>query len=94
MPQIWMTYQELGMLCGYPAEDARWHAQQLLLDRRRSRDGLTRVKLNAELIALFLETIRESDADLDAAIAALRDTHRRMSGAFGARRPGYDRGAA
>ncbi len=94
MPQIWMTYQELAMLCGYPAEEARSHAEQLLLDRRRSRDGHTRVKLNAELMARFLEAIRESDAELDAAIAALRDTHRRMSGVFSARRLDDERGAA
>lgn len=94
MPQIWMTYHELGMLCGYPAEEARLHAQQLLLDRRRSRDGLTRVKLNAELIARFLETLRESDTELDRAIAALRDAHQQMSGFIGTRKPAFGRGAA
>ena len=94
MPQIWMTYQELGTLCGYSADEARLQAQQLPLDRRKSRDGNTRVKLNAALIARFLETIREADSDLDHVIAALRDRHQQMSGVFRMRRTSFGRGAA
>ena len=94
MPQIWVTYQELGTLCGLSAEEARSQAQRLLLDRRRSRDGNTRVKLNAALIARFLETIREAEPDLDEAIAALRDTHQQMSGGFSPRKLSLGRGAA
>jgi len=94
MPQIWMTYQELGTLCGVSADEARLQAQQLLLDRRRSRDGNTRVKLNALLMARFLETIREVETDVDDAIAALRDTHQKMSGVFRTRKIGFGRGAA
>lgn len=94
MPQIWMTYQELGKLCGFSADEARLQAQQLLLDRRRSRDGHTRVKLNAMLTARFIETIREAEPDLDEAIAALRDTHRQMSGGFSPRKAGFGRGVA
>lgn len=94
MPQIWMTYQELGTLCGCTPDEARSHAQELLLDRRRSRDGNTRVKLNAALIAQFLETIRQSGSELDDAIAALRETHQQMSGVFRTRRTGFGRGAA
>lgn len=80
MPQIWMTYCEFGTLCGFSAADARLQAQHLCLDRRKSRDGNTRVKLNAALMVRFFETIREADSDLDDAIAALRDTHQQMSG--------------
>ncbi|MDN3278503.1 hypothetical protein QWJ07_29865 [Frankia sp. RB7] len=94
MPQIWMTYQEFGTLCGFSADEARLQAQHLLLDRRRSRDGNTRVKLNAALIARFLETIREAEPDLDEAIAALRDTHQQMSGGFRPRKMSFGRGAA
>lgn len=94
MPQIWMTYQELGKLCDFSADEARLQAQHLMLDRRRSRDGNTRVKLNAPLIAQFLETIREAEPELDEAIAALRDTHRQMSGGFKQRRMSFGRGAA
>jgi hypothetical protein len=93
MPQIWMTYQELGTLCGFTAAEARLQAQHLLLDRRKSRDGNTRVKLNAALIARFLETIREAESDLDDAIASLRDTHQKMSGVFRTR-TSFGRGAA
>jgi len=94
MPQIWMTYQELATLCDIGVDEARMQAQQQLLDRRRSRDGNTRVKLNAALIARFLETIRESDSQLDDAIAALRETHRQMTGVFRIRRGSLGRGAA
>ncbi|OKO82513.1 hypothetical protein [Bradyrhizobium sp. AS23.2] len=93
MPQIWMTYHELGTLCGFSAAEARLQAQHLLLDRRKSRDGNTRVKLNAALMARFLETIREAESDLDDAIAALRDTHRKMSGVFRTR-TSFGRGVA
>ena len=93
MPQIWMTYQELGKLCGFGADEARLQAQQMLLDRHRSRDGYTRVKLNAALTACFIETIREAESDLDEAIAALRDTHRRMVGGFSPRISAFGRGA-
>ncbi|HXH44069.1 MAG TPA: hypothetical protein VNK51_09510 [Bradyrhizobium sp.] len=80
MPQIWMTYDELAALYGCTASEARLQALNLSLDRRKSRDGNTRVKLNAALMARFVETIREAEFDLDDAIAALRDVHRSMSG--------------
>lgn len=81
MPQIWMTYDELAALNGCTAPEARLQALNLSLDRRKSRDGNTRVKLNLALMARFIETIRKTETDLDDAIAALRDTHRSMSGA-------------
>ncbi|HEV2154430.1 hypothetical protein [Bradyrhizobium sp.] len=80
MPQIWMTYDELATLSGCSAADARMQAMHLSLDRRKSRDGNTRVKLNVALMARFFETVRESEFDLDEAITALRDAHRQMSG--------------
>ncbi|OAF16789.1 hypothetical protein AXW67_11765 [Bradyrhizobium neotropicale] len=79
MPQIWMTYDELGTLCGCDAMEAREYAKHLSLDRRRSRDGATRVKLNHTLMMQFFATVREAEPDLDGAIAALRETHRRMA---------------
>ncbi len=78
MPQIWMTYDELGALCGCDAKEARDRAIHLSLDRRRSRDGATRVKLDLALTAKFFASVRESDFDLDCAIEALHDTHRKM----------------
>jgi len=80
MPQIWMTYDEFAALNGCSAAEARAQALQLSLDRRKSRDGNTRVKLNAALMARFYETLRETEVDLDDAITALRETHRLMSG--------------
>ncbi|MEZ2144625.1 hypothetical protein AAE026_20390 [Bradyrhizobium sp. DN5] len=79
MPQIWMTYDELGALCGCGAMEARDRAIHLSLDRRKSRDGTTRVKLDLALTAKFFASVREADFDLDCAIEALHNTHRQMA---------------
>ncbi|MCK1384493.1 hypothetical protein [Bradyrhizobium sp. 21] len=94
MPQIWMTYDELATLSNCSAAEARIQALHLSLDRRKSRDGNTRVKLSPTLMARFFETIREADFALDDAIAALRDTHRQMSGVLATERASLGRGAA
>jgi hypothetical protein len=94
MPQIWMTYDELATLSGCSASEARLQALHLSLDRRKSRDGNTRVKLNLALMARFFETIREAEVDLDEAIAALRQTHRQMAGVLTTERAGSTRGVA
>ena len=94
MPQIWMTYDELATLSGCSATEARVQALHLSLDRRKSRDGNTRVKLNAALMARFFETIREAEFDLDQAITALRETHRQMAGILNADPAGLERGVA
>lgn len=92
MPQIWMTYDELATLSGCTAAEARVQALHLSLDRRRSRDGNTRVKLDVALMARFFETIREFG--LDDAITALRETHRRMSDGVSSDRDSVRRGVA
>jgi len=94
MPQIWMTYDELATLSGCTAAEARQQALQLSLDRRKSRDGNTRVKLNLALMARFFETVREAEFDLDDAITALRDAHRQMSGVLSTSQPSLRRGVA
>ncbi|MFK4496645.1 hypothetical protein ABIF86_000936 [Bradyrhizobium japonicum] len=94
MPQIWMTYDELATLSGCSAAEARMQAMHLSLDRRKSRDGNTRVKLNLALMARFFETVREAEFDLDDAITALRDTHRQMSGVLSTSQPSLRRGVA
>ena len=94
MPQIWMTYDELATLNGCSAAEARLQAQHLSLDRRKSRDGNTRVKLNLVLMARFFETIREAEFGLDDAIAALRETHRQMSGVLATGQERLRRGVA
>ena len=94
MPQIWMTYDELATLSGCTAAEAREQALQLSLDRRKSRDGNTRVKLNPALMNRFFETIRDTDSALDKAVAALRETHRQMSGILAAEQDSLRRGVA
>ena len=94
MPQIWMTYDELATLNGCSAAEARLQAQQLSLDRRKSRDGNTRVKLNLALMGRFFESIREAEFGLDDAIAALRETHRQMSGVLATEQERLRRGVA
>ncbi|MET4221665.1 hypothetical protein ABIB00_006901 [Bradyrhizobium sp. LB14.3] len=79
MPQIWMTYSELATLSGCTPAEARMQAIHLSLDRRKSRDGTTRVKLDLALTAKFFASVRESDFDLDSAIEALQATHRQMA---------------
>ncbi|WP_187435344.1 hypothetical protein [Bradyrhizobium cytisi] len=79
MPQIWMTYDELATLSGCSAAEARVLALHLSLDRRKSRDGNTRVKLDLALTARFFASVREAGFDLDSAIEALQATHRQMA---------------
>ncbi|MDA9400848.1 hypothetical protein [Bradyrhizobium sp. CCBAU 45389] len=94
MPQIWMTYDELATLNGCSAAEARLQALHLSLDRRKSRDGNTRVKLSPALMGRFFETIREADVALDDAIAALREAHRQMSGVLATEQESLRRGVA
>lgn len=94
MPQIWMTYDELATLSGCSAAEARVQAMHLSLDRRKSRDGNTRVKLNLALMARFFETVRETELNLDEAITALRDAHRQMSGVISVDHQSSRRGVA
>ncbi|QPF83036.1 hypothetical protein IC762_25310 [Bradyrhizobium genosp. L] len=79
MPQIWMTYREIADMLGCDEEIARAATMQRTLDRKRSRDGLTRVKLDSELTARFIAAIRDADESLDQAVRALRNMHQTMS---------------
>ncbi|MGY4606932.1 hypothetical protein ACVW16_005344 [Bradyrhizobium sp. USDA 4474] len=79
MPQIWMTYDELARLSGCTAAEARIRAIHLSLDRRKSRDGATRIKLDLALTAKFFASIRDADSDLDCAIEALQNTYQQMA---------------
>jgi hypothetical protein len=86
MPQIWMTYDEIAELIGGDADAARAQAMHRSLDRRKSRDGLTRVKLDLEWTASFIAAIRKADPALDQAIRELRgmrDTMYRGDGSAG-----------
>jgi hypothetical protein len=79
MAQIWMTYDELAGLTGCTPAEARMRAIHFSLDRRKSRDGATRVKLDLALTAKFFASVRDADFDLDGAIEALQATHRQMA---------------
>jgi hypothetical protein len=58
MPQIWMTYGEIAGLLGCEPDEARAQAVYRSLDRKRSRDGLTRVKLDLDWTAKFIAAVR------------------------------------
>ena len=72
MPQIWMTYDEIADLLGCEPDQARAQSFHRSLDRKKSRDGLTRVKLDLEWAGRFVTAIRGADPVLDQAIHDLR----------------------
>jgi hypothetical protein len=74
-----MTYEEIAGLLGCDASQARVQVSIRSLDRKKSRDGLTRVKLDQDCMALFIAKIRGADSDLDRAILELRGVHREMA---------------
>lgn len=83
MPQIWMTYDELGELAGCSGSDARNLAIAMSLDRKKSRDGLSRAKLNADLSQRYFTRIRSDSIDtesieIDTAVNLLRSLHAQM----------------
>jgi ribosomal protein L20 len=79
MPQIWMTYGELAALLGCKTDEARIQAAQRSLDRKKSRDGFTRVKLDVLWMARFYAAVRDADAILDQAIRDLQIVHIEMN---------------
>ena len=79
VPQIWMTYGELAALLGCETGDARMQAAQRSLDRKKSRDGHTRVKLDVLWMAKFFAAVREADPTLDQAIRDLQIIHTEMN---------------
>lgn len=79
MPQIWMTYREIADMLGFDTDTARAETIRRSLDRKKSRDGSTRAKLDLELTALFVAAIRDADPALDQAIHDLRAMGNAMS---------------
>jgi hypothetical protein len=79
MPQIWMTYGEIAALLGCTAEAARVQVLHRSLDRKKSRDGLTRVKLDSDWTAHFVAVIRDADPALDQAIRDLYNIRSEMA---------------
>ena len=78
MPQIWMTYHEIATLLDCDIEQAQLEVARRMLDRRKSRDGRTRVKLDQVWTARFYITIGASNQDLDRAIDDLKIAHAEM----------------
>ena len=68
MAQIWLSYDELAMLCRCGAEFARTEVENRGWPRRRCSDGLVRVKLPADLASDFLALAHERQLQ-DAATA-------------------------
>ena len=79
MPQIWMTYDEIADLIGGDAHEARRHSIDQYLDRKKSRDGQTRVKLDQALVTMFVAKIRATDSALDDATRKLHEIHNDMA---------------
>jgi hypothetical protein len=79
MPQIWMTYDELAGLFGCDTADVKLRVNHLSLDRRKSRDGITRIKLNLALTAKFFTMVKETECNLDVAIEELHQSYRHMA---------------
>ncbi len=70
-----MTYQELAGLLGCPETQARERVHLDRLDRKLSRDGKKRAKLNPALTVLFIERLQTMDLMLDHAVDELRHVH-------------------
>jgi hypothetical protein len=62
-----MTYDELAALIDCDPAEARAIAHAFPLDRRRSRDGRTRAKLNTTLTDIFIARLSHDRTDRDAA---------------------------
>jgi hypothetical protein len=80
MPQIWMTYEELAGLLDCNAMEARSRVHLERLDRKISRDGQKRAKLNMAMMGIFIARIKMSDDAADRAIEDLRQAHCLLSG--------------
>jgi hypothetical protein len=65
-----MTYDELGDLMDCDAAIARTRIATMALDRRKSRDGQTRVKLNGRLTDVFLDRAARHRIDGEIATCA------------------------
>lgn len=68
MPQIWMTYEELAGMLDCTAMEARERANFERLDRKISRDGKKRAKLNVAMTTIFIERIKNSALAMDQAV--------------------------
>jgi len=79
MPQIWMTYDEIVALMGCTTDAVRVQVAYRCLDRKKSHDGVTRVKLDSDWTAHFLAANRDADPELDQAIRDLQKIRGEMA---------------
>jgi hypothetical protein len=70
-----MTYEELAGMLDCSVVDARERVHIEQLDRKISRDGKKRAKLNASLVAVFIERIKTMDLITDEAVEKLQHVH-------------------
>jgi hypothetical protein len=80
MPQIWMTYEELAGLLECSTMEARSRVHLERLDRKLSRDGHQRAKLNMAMMRVFIARLKTIDDAADRAVGDLRQAHRLLSG--------------
>jgi hypothetical protein len=74
-----MTYHEIADLLGCTPEQARIQTMHRGLDRKKSRDGFTRVKLDSDWTGYFFTQIRAADPSLNQAIDNLQAVHAEMA---------------
>jgi hypothetical protein len=79
MPQIWMTYDELAAMLDCTVVEARARVRLEGLDRKISRDGKKRAKLNMAMTGIFIEQLKTIDYASDRAIEDLRRVHGLLS---------------
>jgi hypothetical protein len=70
-----MTYEELAGMLDCSEVVARERACIEQLDRKISRDGKKRAKLNAGLMAVFVARVKTMDLAIDQAVEELRHVH-------------------
>ena len=68
MPQVWLTYEEIGAHYACTCAEARQDSIDAGWDRRVSRDGATRVKLPPATAIEYMRAVaRTMDAEMDKA---------------------------
>ena len=75
-----MTYEELAGLLDCSTMEARSRVHLERLDRKISRDGQKRAKLNMAMMDIFVARFKMIDDAADRAVEDLRQAHRLLSG--------------
>jgi hypothetical protein len=73
MPQIWLTYEELGTFFGLSPDAARGDAIERGWSRRRCSDGETRVKMPSGTAHLYMMTYARDAQDGDHPVHSLQE---------------------